>query len=310
MAAELRALSETLAHELPLNTLQMRRSINEIVLYIRQQGDIRGSQPEARTSDPRERSLNTPRVHLTPLQPHGRDTPLFFVPAGYGDLFAFQDIAHAIGANQPVYGLQPASAKLVKTFRQMSIYRLVSAYISEIKKVQPQGPYFLSGYSAGGIIVVELARELLRQGDEVGLLVIFDPPSHVPRWLDWFYTATYRICKFTGMLAFAELTRLRPLRRLFHAFLDEGLRTHTTVSRGHHIASYPGRITHFRPHYSQSSFVSLRPVGRFWNTIAREGTEVHWIPGTHYGMLRGVGQGVVVDELHDCLQRAKARGSR
>jgi len=308
MATELRAqLGKTLERELSLNTLQMRRSVKEIAFYVQQDRLTHDSPSDARAIFPPEFDPNTPRVHLVPLQPKGGQTPLFFVPAGYGDLVAFADIAHAIGTDQPVYGLQPASAKRVKTFRQMSIYRLVSAYLSEIKKVQPTGPYLLSGYSAGGIIAVELARELLRQGDEVGLLVIFDPPSHVPFWLDWFYEVTYRVCRFTGLLALADWMRLRPLRRLFHAFLDEGLRTHTTVAREHRVAPYPGRITHFRANLSQSSLVSLKPMGRFWRKIAKGGTEVHWIPGSHYGMLRGVGQGVVVDELHDCLQRAKPK---
>jgi hypothetical protein len=187
----------------------------------------------------------------------------------------------------------------------MSIYRLVSAYISEIKKVQPTGPYRLSGYSAGAIIAIELARELQRQGDEISLLVIFDPPSHVPFWLDWFYAINYRIYLHTRLLDFIRGIRSRFFRRLFHTVLDEGLRTHTTVTTEHHVAPYSGRITHFRARLSQSSLVSMRPVGRFWRRIALGGIEVHWIPGTHYGMLRGSGAGVVVDELYDCLQRSE-----
>ncbi|MCB9941402.1 MAG: AMP-binding protein [Planctomycetaceae bacterium] len=305
MATELRGrLGNTLGHELTLNALQMRRSIEEIVSYVLR-GYVIGDAPSRGSMTATPFDVNTPRVHIVPLQPNGNESPLFFVPAGHGDLVAFEDIAHAIGRKQPVYALQPASAKQLKTFRQMSIYRLVSAYIAEIKKVQPHGPYLLSGYSAGGIIVVEIARELLRQGDEVGLLVIFDPPSHVPFWLDWFYSATYRACQFTGMLSLVNSMRFRFVRRLFHAFLDEGLRTHTTVTREHRVVSYPGRITHFRARLSQSGLVSMRPVGRFWRNIAQGGIEVHWIPGTHYGMLRGSGAVVVVDELHDCIQRAR-----
>jgi thioesterase domain-containing protein len=176
--------------------------------------------------------------------------------------------------------------------------------VSEIKKVQPEGPYFLSGYSAGAIIAVELARELMRQGAEVGLLVIFDPPSHVPWWLDRFYQLSYRITAATGLMNFVGRLRSRFARRMFHAVLDEGLRTHTSVTRQHRVASYPGRITHFRARLSQSSLVSMKPVGRFWRRTAQQGIEVHWIPGTHYGMLRGSGASVVVDELRDCLQRA------
>jgi len=181
MAIELRTqLGQRLGVDLSLNPLRMRRSVEEIAAYLHQDHEPPRVFQEVPGSKLRNLELDVPRVHLVPLQQAGGQTPLFFVPAGYGDLLAFQDIANALGADQPVYGLQPASAKQVKTIRQMSIYRLVSAYISEIKRVQPTGPYLLSGYSAGGIIVIELARELLRQGDEIGLLVVFDPPSHVP----------------------------------------------------------------------------------------------------------------------------------
>lgn len=307
MATELRAqLGHTLGRELSLNTLQMRRSIQEITDYIREDQVREDELQAAYDAGLPDLEVNEPRAHLVPLQTKGAETPLFFVPAGYGDLFAFQDIAHAIGLDHPVYGLQPASAKRVKTFRQMSIYRLVSAYISEIKSVQSDGPYFLSGYSAGGIIAVELARELSRQGNEVGLLVIFDPPSHVPFWLDWIYALNYRISAATRLNQVVRRLRSKFARRLFHTVLDEGLRTHTSVTREHRVARYPGRITHFRARLSQSSIVSLKPIGRFWRRVAADGVEVHWIPGTHYGMLRGPGASVVVDELRDCLQRAEA----
>lgn len=308
MATELRAqLGQILQRELTLNSLQLRRSVDEIVKYVHDDYSRRDSQPAATDMALADFEVATPRAQVVSLQAEGTKTPLFFVPAGYGDLFAFQEIAHAMGMDQPVYGLQPASAKHVKTFRQMSVYRLISAYIEQIKHIQPHGPYLLSGYSAGGIIVVELARELLRQGNEVGLLVIFDPPSHVPFWLDWFYRLNYHISKATRLLNVVRRLRSKFIRRLFHTVLDEGLRTHSAVIREHRLLTYPGLITHFRSRLSQSSLVSMRPMGSFWRRIALEGTEVHWIPGTHYGMLRGAGASVVVDELRDCLQRADAQ---
>ena len=310
MAVELRThLGNALGFELSLNPLRMRRSVNEISAYIKEDRTAPQKQQVPQQVEGRlaNLELHTARVLLVPLQSKGDKTPLFFVPAGYGDLLAFEDIASALGANQPVYGLQPASAKQVKTIRQMSIYRLVSAYISEIKNVQKTGPYFLSGYSAGAIIAVEIARELIRQGNEVGLLVIFDPPSHVPFWLDWLYSISYRICFHTGLIPLVRRVRMRYMRRLFHTVLDEGLRTHTTVTREHRVAPYPGRITHFRARLSQSGLVSLKRMGKFWQRLAKDEVEVHWIPGTHYGMLRGPGASVVVDELYDCLQRANRR---
>ncbi len=305
MAVELQTrLEQALGAGASLNPLRMRRSIAEIATYL-SVPDAPSVFKESTGDRPANLELDVPRVHLVPLQPNGSQSPLFFVPAGYGDLLAFQDVAHALGSDQPVYGLQPASAKQVKTIRQMSIYRLVSAYMTEIKKVQPTGPYQLGGYSVGGIIAVELARELLRQGEKVGLLVVFDPPSHVPFWLDWFYAALYRLCLLTRLTSLVRPIRSKFIQRLFHAVFDEGLRTHTTVAREHRVATYPGRITHFRASLSQTGLVSLKPMGWFWRRIAQDGVEVHWIPGTHYGMLRGAGAGVVVDELYDCLRRAR-----
>jgi hypothetical protein len=103
--------------------------------------------------------------------------------------------------------------------------------------------------------------------------------------------------------------RSRLVTRLFHTVMDEGLRTHTAVTREHRVEPYPGRITYFRATLSQVRLLNLKLVGRFWQRIAQGGIEVHWIPGTHYGMLRGRGASVVVDELKDCLQRSRMRKS-
>jgi thioesterase domain-containing protein/SAM-dependent methyltransferase/acyl carrier protein len=310
MAIELRTrLGDALGYELSLNPLRMRRSVDDIAAFVHedQQAPSHCQQPSGTTLADLE--IDVPKAQLVPLQPKGHRTPLFFVPAGYGDLLAFQDIAAALGTDQPVYGLQPASAKQVKTIRQTSIYRLVSAYLAEIKQVQPDGPYQIAGYSAGAIVAIELARELKRQGSEVSLLVIFDPPSHVPFWLDWFYAANYWFCVRTGLIRVVRRLRSRLVTRLFHTVMDEGLRTHTAVTREHRVEPYPGRITYFRATLSQVRLLNLKLVGRFWQRIAQGGIEVHWIPGTHYGMLRGRGASVVVDELKDCLQRSRMRKS-
>ncbi|MBC8352031.1 MAG: acyltransferase domain-containing protein [Planctomycetes bacterium] len=306
-AAELKMrLEESLGRDLSLKPLQMRRSLREIADYLADDlqrtdvGSVNSTDPLAKLD------ARIAHAQVTTLQPSGGETPLFFVPAGYGDLYAFEEIAQALGREHPVYGLQPASAELIKTIRQVSIHRLVSAYVNAMKQIQPDGPYMLAGYSVGGIIVVELARELRRQGNEVSLLVALDPPTHIPRWLDWFYMTVYRAARFTRLLEYANRVRSRRVKRMFQAFLDEGLRTHTTIARQHRVTPYPGMITYFRARWSQSSFVSMWPVSWFWRRIAQDGLELHWIPGTHYGMLRGAGQSVVVDELYDCIQRAES----
>lgn len=62
------------------------------------------------------------------------------------------------------------------------VTRITQLYLKSIKKYQQQGPYFLCGESFGGIIALEVARELMKQGDEVKLVAMLD--THVPGFTD------------------------------------------------------------------------------------------------------------------------------
>jgi myxalamid-type polyketide synthase MxaB len=53
---------------------------------------------------------------------------------------------------------------------------MVADYLDAIRAVQPTGPYYLTGWSAGGVFAYEMTRRLLDQGGQVGLLVFLDTP--------------------------------------------------------------------------------------------------------------------------------------
>ena len=63
-------------------------------------------------------------------------------------------------------------------------------YIKEMRTVQPEGPYFLGGFSAGGLVAYEMARQLHEAGERVPFLALFD--SYVEAaggyWLKSFYS--------------------------------------------------------------------------------------------------------------------------
>src|ERR1700751_5667753 len=50
-----------------------------------------------------------------------------------------------------------------------------------MRKVQPHGPYYLGGYCFGGNVAFEMARQLLQQGNSVGLGATFSAPLRVNR---------------------------------------------------------------------------------------------------------------------------------
>ena len=56
-----------------------------------------------------------------------------------------------------------------------SLEELATAHIAEIRKIQPQGPYRLAGYSFGGLIAFEIARQLSAQGETIEMLFMVEP---------------------------------------------------------------------------------------------------------------------------------------
>jgi len=49
-------------------------------------------------------------------------------------------------------------------------------YLAEVRLVQPKGPYYLGGFSGGGLAALDMARQLIDAGEEVALLVMLDTP--------------------------------------------------------------------------------------------------------------------------------------
>jgi thioesterase domain-containing protein len=60
--------------------------------------------------------------------------------------------------------------------RHSTVEEMASYYISEIRRIQPHGPYFLGGYCLGGIIAFEMAQQLLRRGDQVAIVAQISTP--------------------------------------------------------------------------------------------------------------------------------------
>jgi thioesterase domain-containing protein len=73
-------------------------------------------------------------------------------------------------------------------------------YMNEIKCRQPIGPYFLCGYSFGGLVAFELARRLAEAGEEVRLVGLFDTLMSPTRWplRAWLSIACGRIARLAG----------------------------------------------------------------------------------------------------------------
>ena len=114
-------------------------------------------------------TFNSPVI---PFRTSGSQTPLFLVAGLGGNAINF-DFVSRILTNRPVYGIETHGigrhGEILSTIESMGEF-----YLTEIRKIQPKGPYHLAGYSFGGFVAFEMARQLRTAGEEVGLLGLID----------------------------------------------------------------------------------------------------------------------------------------
>ncbi|MFC1617491.1 amino acid adenylation domain-containing protein, partial [Candidatus Margulisiibacteriota bacterium] len=110
---------------------------------------------------------------LVPLRTTGTKTPIFAVHAVDGNTFCYESIIKHLDAEQPFYALR-AQGLDHGTVPISNINIIAAKYIENIKTIQPQGPYMIAGFSIGGIIAFEIARQLKVSGDEVQNLILID----------------------------------------------------------------------------------------------------------------------------------------
>jgi thioesterase domain-containing protein len=99
---------------------------------------------------------------LVPLRTQGKGRPLFCVHPVGGNVLCYAELARRL--DRPVYGLQ--SLGLGGMEPQESVEEMAATYAAAVAAVQPEGPLALAGWSIGGVIAWEMARQLRREGRE------------------------------------------------------------------------------------------------------------------------------------------------
>lgn len=110
---------------------------------------------------------------LVPLRQHGTHSPLFcFHPVG-GNVLHYQALVSSVPEDWPIYGLQAWGLDGLSR-PSMDLAEMASRYLHEIIARQPTGAYWLAGGSFGGLLAMEVARQLNEQGRQVALVLMFD----------------------------------------------------------------------------------------------------------------------------------------
>jgi acetoacetyl-CoA synthetase len=116
----------------------------------------------------------TPEFPTVTLLRDGTAEPAIFVTHGLGSnvLDLYQTVKH-LEISNPVYGVQAKGSDL-KSEPLSTVRDMADFFVAAIQKIQPRGPYFLVGYSFGGVVMFETARRFTEKGERVGFLGIIE----------------------------------------------------------------------------------------------------------------------------------------
>ncbi|HEY0735280.1 MAG TPA: amino acid adenylation domain-containing protein, partial [Herpetosiphonaceae bacterium] len=155
-------IQQQFGRALPLTTLFQAQTIAQLAAQLRQE------------------AAEQPWSPLVALQPHGAQRPFFCVHPVGGTVLCYAELARLFVADRPFYGLQARGAEPGQT-PHPTIGEMAAEYVAAIRAVQPEGPYLLGGWSLGGLVAFEMARQLERQGQRVERLILIDSSPPLPQ---------------------------------------------------------------------------------------------------------------------------------
>ncbi|GAA0297187.1 hypothetical protein GCM10009540_15480 [Streptomyces turgidiscabies] len=185
---------------------------------------------------------------LRTLRATGSRPPLFLVHAAGGTTDVYRALVERLGEERPVYGLERLSDARTVTEKARRYAEVVSA-------AHPTGPCLLGGWSFGGFVAQETARQLVAAGRDVGLVALIDSVRPLPRPGD---TPADRIRAhfegFAGHVADAYGTQLElPFAELL-AMADDGERIDSVLRALREVADIPPAALE----HQRSSYLDLR----------------------------------------------------
>lgn len=268
--------------------------------------------------------LNAEWSSLVTIQPDGSKRPFFCVHGIGGNVLTYTTLARYLGPDQPFYGLQSAGLD-GRQNPHTKVEQMAAHYIKVIADLQPKGPYFLGGLSFGGIVAFEMARQLQRQGRQVGCVALFDswPQSvaddfKIAQRIDLHLTNLRQLSLSDRLTYFGRMakTARRKLKsriwKVRHQFyrdhqdqLPAALRNiyeiNYQASKEYVMQPYSGSVTLFRA--SDNSALKDEDELFGWDKFATA-VDLYRVPGDHVSMMNEPHVQALAEQLKRCLALA------
>ena len=108
--------------------------------------------------------------------PNNAAKTLILFPDGAGSASSYIHLPR-ISPSIAVIGLNSPFIKSPSSMSSYNLSGLMTVYLDELRHRQPHGPYYLAGWSSGGILAYRAAQLLLQQGEQVAQLILIDSPA-------------------------------------------------------------------------------------------------------------------------------------
>jgi amino acid adenylation domain-containing protein len=254
----------------------------------------------------RNPAASAPTSALIPLAKGSDLAPLFCIHPAGGTVFCYRDLAAHFEGRRAVYGLQARGVDGLDQPHQ-TVEEMAEYYAQAIRHVSPDGPYHLVGWSLGGNIAYEVARNLSVGGGKIGLLALLDSgllSADEPLNEADFLPLIAALFPGDAHLPLEQLRLKSPHEQLeyfvhqaaqagivptdagkFGAQIFRVFQANIKAVHGYRPTRFEGEITLVRPADQTKTGELFDDETLGWETLATS-VKVLRVPGDHAGMLR------------------------
>lgn len=296
-------MERLLGRDIPLSLMVKYPTIRELAAFLAEAGD-----------------LDWPLV--VKLEEGPEDRHFFLFPPLDGNSIWYRPLAAELGNCRTVWGLEiPGLDKRQRPI--FSMPELASRFVGEIRSIQEKGPYFLGGYSFGGLLAFEAAVQLEAEGETIAILAMLDRscpiagksvmggmvcpsalvPGHRPlAWkidAHWNWTTRWiktRVRLAKGGKRWKENARVPDTRKIMKAAALQMMAFYSPKSR------LGGKMVLLRQEGTGPADRGLDETYG-WKDHVESGIDIRIIPGPHSEVLDGRNAGILASHLRPYLGR-------